>query len=54
MKISVIDDEGEESRATDDEPAFAPFYRGVPAGEVVRAIGEMPVTDLNVVLEIPN
>ena len=38
--IGLVVDDASESQSTDGGPAAAPFYRGIPSSEVVRALND--------------
>ncbi|MDM4141919.1 serine protease [Mycobacterium sp. FLAC0960] len=39
--IGIVVEDSAERSSTDSEPAGAPFYRGIPSSEVIRALDEM-------------
>jgi S1-C subfamily serine protease len=39
--IGLVVEDSMESAATEAGPAAAPFYRGIPSSEVIRAIDEL-------------
>jgi hypothetical protein len=39
--IGLVVEDSAESPSTDTGPAAAPFYRGIPSSEVVRALDEL-------------
>ena len=39
--IGIVVEDSAESPSTDSGPAAAPFYRGIPSGEVIRALDEL-------------
>ena len=47
--IGIVVEDSAERSSTDSEPAGAPFYRGIPSSEVIRALDEM---DLGGLIEI--
>lgn len=44
--IGIVVEDSAERSSTDSDPEGAPFYRGIPSGEVIRALDEMDLGGL--------